>query len=181
MRRWTGMLLTGCLLLLLTGCCGTVRKPVDPPFVPTLEQLFAISDYVVTVEAVKTLPSRFRKTGAGKDAVTDVVVVVDQVIKGNLKPKEQIQVVQPGGTIRCTTYEVPGARYLQPGSRYLLFLKRYRDGGIHFTSYMQSDYSLDMGDGWVYYGWGPDPDEQPFSVTSLKEMALSVPDRSQEQ
>lgn len=170
MRRWTGLTLTACLLLLLTGCCGTVRKPVDPPFVPTVEQLFAASDYVVTVKAIKTLPSRFRETVAGRDAVTDVVVEVDQVIRGNLKPKEQIQVVQPGGTIRCTTYEVPGARYLQPGVRYLLFLERYRDGGIHFTSYMQSDYSLDMGDAWVYYGSGSGK-EQPFSVGSLKKMA----------
>jgi len=183
MKRLIGLLLAGSLALLLFGCSRTVTVESDPPFVSTLDALFEISDYVVTGKAEGTKPGRMYKAANGEVeyAVTDMVVKVDEVLKGDLLPNAKVTVAQWGGTVGLTTYEYKGVRHLQPGKRYLLFLEQMKDGSLTLTSYLQSQYELDLGEKLYFNGSGAKSRSEEFTVPGLKERGAKLPDRSKDQ
>jgi len=91
---------------------------VDPIHVPnSLAQLLALSPVVIVGTCEGELPSRFLVKGNPEsDVVTDRMVRVNEVLKGNLSPNAQIAVQELGGSLL----------YLKPiksQQRYLLFLR----------------------------------------------------------
>ncbi len=61
----------------------------------------------------------------GERIVTDVVLEVSEVAKGDLSEGERMEVLLLGGAVGELGMQVSGEAVLEPGEEYLLFLRRW--------------------------------------------------------
>jgi hypothetical protein len=116
MRR-TRQLLWG-LAVALT--LGTVPASASTFARVGLDYLVAGNGLVVVGEVLST---RSYWNGPGTLILTDVQVLVSEVLKGRLQEQE-ITVTLPGGTVGDDTIAVIGGAQMTPGSSYVLFLQK---------------------------------------------------------
>lgn len=168
--KLTGLMLAGVLVLALAGCSRTVAVKVDPPFVNNLERLISASPHIVVAKAERVRPARYDKVN--RTAVTATELRVETVYKGDLQPESRVTVTQLGGRVGLKTYEVFGVRYLEAGTRYLLFLYPHKDGTMGQVAYMQTHFPIDANTtSHTFYGLGGIDKGETFTLESLKERA----------
>jgi hypothetical protein len=101
---------------------------IEPIFFPdSLTELVKLSTFIVTGICEGELPGRFYvKDDPVSSIVTDRLLRVTEVWKGNITPQSQIVIQEPGGTVvindKRITNTVMHLNPLEPGNRYLLFL-----------------------------------------------------------
>jgi hypothetical protein len=107
----------------------TFRSIVTPIDVPdSLPKLIELSTVIILGTGVTEMPARrFVAGNSESDVVTDRVVRVDQVLKGQLKAQKQVAVEELGGSLtegnRSVTIVVVHQNPIREGGRYLLFLR----------------------------------------------------------
>lgn len=103
------------LLLLPASASAVVLEPLS------LEEMVDIADAIV-VGHVVSRTSRYDSPPRENRIVTDVVVVVEQTLKG--EPGSFVVVTVPGGVVDGKGQMVPGGPVLKEGEEVVLFLNR---------------------------------------------------------
>jgi len=99
---------------------GTARLYVNPAESPgTLRDLCKLSDLVILGIVTSVLPGR---QPSPRTIETDAVITVVQTLKG-AAPNTEIAISQSGGTIGEVSLKPVQYALVQPGERYVLFLK----------------------------------------------------------
>jgi hypothetical protein len=108
---------------ILTGSANQVvlgqRFHLDGPKPGTLDALIDHSSHVIEATVESSFPVIDRGSGP---LVSDFLIRVDQVVKGTLTSR-QIVVHQFGGTLGGRVSEPAFYSLMQPGERYILFLR----------------------------------------------------------
>jgi len=95
------------------------RFHLDGPKPGTLEALIDHSSQIIEATVESSFPVFDRGTGP---LMSDFLIRVDRVVKGTL-PSKQIVVHQYGGTLGGRVSEPAFYSMMQPGERYILFLR----------------------------------------------------------
>jgi hypothetical protein len=104
---------------------GTVQTLVEPLFVPaSLEELVKYADVVIDGSVETVLSPRVRRADKPASLETDVVISIDEIVKGTAawKSLKKAIVSQPGGKLGNLEVVTPQITRLQEGVRYILFL-----------------------------------------------------------
>lgn len=124
MRRLPAPIAGWCaLILVLSGLglgSGTARATLAEAL--DLETLVARSDEIVVARVVER-----RSRWLGERIVTDVVLEISEVAKGDVSEGERLEVLVFGGAVGELGMRISGEAVLEPSHEYLLFLRRWND------------------------------------------------------
>ncbi|GAA2645410.1 hypothetical protein GCM10010399_94050 [Dactylosporangium fulvum] len=140
-----GRLALAVLLVFSLAACGgkssmsaeRVTYQADYPAYDTLAALHAKASLVVSVR----LAERTEVRSLEHRVYTVLTGTVERTFKG--PGAADVEIKQPGGEHRGTTYTEAGGIPLQPGRRYLLFLETYPDSPASLLNPGQAQYLLD--------------------------------------
>lgn len=126
MRRFASPMALPCALALALSATFVSPPPARATLMEALDlaTLVARSDDVVVARAVES-----RSRWLGERIVTDVVIEVSEVAKGDLGEGERTEVLLLGGAVGELGMRVSGEAHLEVGDEYLLFLRE--SNGTH--------------------------------------------------
>ncbi len=119
-RRMRRALAGASLVLALGLLLPVARADILLPL--TTEELLEAADAVVVGE-VTTVESRVREFPEGERIVTDITVLLDESVKGNVNKQSTITFTQRGGRVGDIVTYVPAFARFDEGERVLLYLK----------------------------------------------------------